>query len=155
MRLELNNRLMAFMQTFENETKVFPRFVKIVDGTLFFFVGYRDYNSLDPKKIVQVRRNFKRLTGKTIRILGLTRDVEDFVIEYFKPFIELTRDNVKRDRRLLIITVDDIKKRSYILGRNGNRIKTLEKLLNELYRIRKIIVVVNENKEEGNKNDRE
>ncbi|NPA86178.1 MAG: hypothetical protein GXO42_02160 [bacterium] len=146
MELELNNQALAYMQAFELTTKARVARIEINEDSVIFYVDPRQ--RINPRLLRQFIRQYKRIIKKKIYVVPAASTPKKFILAYLQGLVNLKPSDVVVARGIAMIRVPAHLRRK-IIGKNGSRIRELEKLLKNTFRnISKVIVVAEHS--EGN-----
>ncbi len=128
MQMKLATQNIRAIATFERVTRVQPKDCIIAENSIYFLV--------DPKKVGlaigkngSVIRELRRIFGKNIKVYGYSRDPKT-LLENIIPNIKSIE--IKNNSITISVPMED---RTIVIGKNGENIKTLRKILKRHFAI--------------------
>lgn len=131
MAIKLKTEAIRNMVSFEKITKVHPKDCIVTDNVVYFIVDPKKVGLAIGKKGSKIKK-LKKILEKNVRVFGDAESAEEFI-----RGIVPDAKSVKKKGDVINVRIQH-KDRSLIIGRNGQTIKAVRKILKRQYNVNDI-----------------
>ncbi len=142
MILKLSNDNLALCQFFEQITGMIPFGCEIIENKMKRRVVFFFKSNFKIEMLGTIRRQLTKnwIFSYPFEIIALHKQVEEFLRIFLFPIKILDLNTEKNGNEIIMTLRVPYEDRGKVIGKEGNRINCLRKLLTQYYRINKFIL---------------